>query len=238
MNGPNATLYYRYGAHELKARYQAHLVLGQIFVLILIGLGFAISSLLPRADLVTIVPIPPRDAARVHIGPPPSIDRTLPKPGGGAKPPTDRIGIPIPVEDSSAISDVIPTQEELSQRLDAISPSGAGDSAFTIDTSGKNFFPDTGVFVPCDSLPVMIRESKPIYPDQAVKTGLEGRVFINALIDQEGTVRKVIVAKSSGVECLDRSAANAAWHCLYRPAIQNGHPIAVWVTYPVVFRLQ
>ena len=238
MNGPNATLYYRYGAHELKARYQAHLVLGQIFVLILIGLGFAVSSILPHDDAVTIVPVRPRDTVRIHIPLPPTIRPEPPKPGGGAKPPTDRIGIPVPVEDSSAISDVFPTQEELSQRLDEMASTGSGDSAFIIDTSTEDFFLDTGVFVPCDSLPVMIREAKPIYPDQAIKTGLEGRVFINALIDQGGTVRKVIVAKSSGVECLDRSAANAAWLCLYRPAIQNGHPIAIWVTYPVVFRLQ
>ena len=39
-------------------------------------------------------------------------------------------------------------------------------------------------------------------------------------------------------EELDSAATKAAWKCLYRPAIQNGHPLSVWVTYPVAFRLK
>jgi TonB family protein len=47
------------------------------------------------------------------------------------------------------------------------------------------------------------------------------------------------VAKSSGSNVgFDEAAVEAALQCIYKPAIQNGQPVAVWVTYPVEFKLK
>ena len=238
MSRSNATLYYRYGAYELKARYQTHLALSQMLVLILIGLGLTISSFIPKEQTVIIAPPRRLDTVRITIGPPPTIIKRIPNGGGGAKPPVERGLIPVPVDDSSADADLIQSRDELASMFDSGSSTDTGDSSFSIDTIGTDFFPDRGVFVSCDSLPVMIRESTPEYPSQAIQVGLEGRVTIQVLVDKEGVVRDAAVLVSSGVACFDEAAVKSGRLCRYRPAIQNGHAIAVWVTYPVVFRLR
>ncbi|MBI5267800.1 MAG: energy transducer TonB [candidate division Zixibacteria bacterium] len=236
MNGSNSTLYYRYGAYELKARYQANLLMAQMLVLILIGLGLAVWSVIPKGQTVVISPLQPRHESRVEIPPPPRIIPPTPQPGGHTKPPVDHAIIPVPVDDSPE-TDPIPTREERAIGSGLDSSIGIGDSSLSVDPGQTELLLDPTVFVPCDSLPVMIREVKPDYPPQAIRAGLEGRVTLQVLVDKEGGVRKVVVLVSSGLECLDIAAVNSARLCRYRPAIQNGHPIAVWVTYPVVFRL-
>ena len=47
-------------------------------------------------------------------------------------------------------------------------------------------------------------------------------------IDIDGTVKDVVIEQSSGDDCVDKAAANCAatgWH--YKPAMQNGQPVAV-----------
>lgn len=237
MNGSNATLYYRYGAYELKARYQANLLLSQILVFILIGIGLAIWNIIPKSQTVVIAPLRPHHESRLDIGRPPTITQPTPKPGGHTKPPVDHAMIPVPVDDSAADANLIPTREDIAIGSGADSLTGIGDSSLSIDTGGADLILDPTVFVPCDSLPVMIREVKPDYPPQAIRAGLEGRVTLQVLVDKEGGVRNVVVLVPSGLECLDIAAVKSARLCRYRPAIQNGHPITVWVTYPVVFRL-
>ena len=48
-----------------------------------------------------------------------------------------------------------------------------------------------------------------------------------------------VITKSSGSAAgFDEAALAAAWEIRYVPATQNGHPVAVWVTYKVSFRLK
>ncbi len=102
--------------------------------------------------------------------------------------------------------------------------------------------PDTGFpaedeFVPVDEYPEMIYQEIPVYPPKAESAGIEGYVWIQALVDSTGTVRKAKVAKSSGVKSLDSAAVAAAPKCRYKPAVAHGRPVAVWVTYKVTFAL-
>ena len=60
---------------------------------------------------------------------------------------------------------------------------------------------------------------------------------MKALVDREGKVRQAMVAKSSGTASLDEAAVQAAYKNRFKPGIQNGRPVAVWVTYKVDFTL-
>ena len=44
--------------------------------------------------------------------------------------------------------------------------------------------------------------------------------------------------KSSGTPALDEAAVAVAHKCKFKPAIQNGRPVAMWVTYKVDFILE
>ena len=95
--------------------------------------------------------------------------------------------------------------------------------------------PDTLVAV--DRMPELIYRSIPDYPADAKKQGIEGDVWIKALVDKQGNTVKALVAKSSGVPSLDKSALSAAHKCRYEPAVQGDKPVAVWVKFKVKFTL-
>lgn len=107
-----------------------------------------------------------------------------------------------------------------------------------VKKSATKGLPAEDEFVPVEQMPELIKAVKPLYPEEAAKKKLTGKVLIRALIDKNGDPVKVKVAKSSGNELLDKSALEAAKQNKYKPAIQNRQPVAVWITYPVEFKLE
>jgi TonB family protein len=92
-------------------------------------------------------------------------------------------------------------------------------------------------FVGIDTLPQMIFEQPPTYSADAFRDRLPGTTWIKALIDSTGHVKNAVVGRSSGIPALDTAAVAAAYGCLFNPAWQRGHPVALWVTYQVKFKL-
>jgi protein TonB len=88
-----------------------------------------------------------------------------------------------------------------------------------------------------DRIPVMTYYHEPEYPRFADRAGLEGTVWVMALISSTGAVEEVRIGRSSGTASLDLAATSAAWRCEWRPGIQNAQPVAVWVSYKVEFKL-
>lgn len=77
----------------------------------------------------------------------------------------------------------------------------------------------------------------PTYPRAARRQGAQGPVWLRLRVGADGAVRAVALARGSGHPALDRAAMDAArsWH--FRPARQDGRPVAADLTYRVVFRL-
>ncbi|MDA8793812.1 energy transducer TonB, partial [Bacteriovoracaceae bacterium] len=67
------------------------------------------------------------------------------------------------------------------------------------------------------SMPKVLNEIRPVYPEEMKKKGIEGNVVMNILIDQKGNVRDVKVVKSMGPE-FDQAAINAMKRFEFRPA--------------------
>ena len=114
----------------------------------------------------------------------------------------------------------------------------AGDGGdIKVDIKEDDYLPAQGEFVAAEIQPEMIKEVTPDYPRLARQASLEGKVFVTALVDKEGNVRDAKIAKSSGTPSLDEAALKAALLNKFKPAIQNGRPVACWVTYKVDFVL-
>lgn len=239
MHDPNREPFSSYGAFALKARYQHNFVLSQLSVTGLIAVALAVSILWPQ-DRVVSIPIELKrpDSIIVDFGPVPKIE--WPIPTNGKRPPKTEIEsyiVPEPVPDDEAVDTSIYTRHELSGMHDGDSV-GVGEGVLNpIDTSLGDHFSESPEFTICEIPPEILETVAPDYPALAQKAGLTGKVTIQALVDTSGSVRKVIVAKSSGVPMLDAAAEKAAWKCRYKPGVQSGRPIRVWVTYPVVFKL-
>lgn len=75
-----------------------------------------------------------------------------------------------------------------------------------------------------------------IYPDQARKEGLEGKVILNVLITENGDVEDINILKSLSKGC-DDAAIAAVKLTKWQPAKSKDTPVKVWVGIPVVFRL-
>ena len=88
-----------------------------------------------------------------------------------------------------------------------------------------------------DQLPEVIRRDAPEYPRLAKQAGLEGDVWIAALVDERGRVADAKLHESSGTASLDEAALMMAKNAEYKPALRNGRAVATWITYVVRFSL-
>ncbi len=135
-----------------------------------------------------------------------------------------KVWVTYPVEFTLADEEEISAVDSMGDSIEAeIDP---GDSLPSPDDS-----------IPVEIMPKVIYQASPEFPHQAKKAGITGTVFVKALVDEEGKVLKAIVSKSSGTVTLDEAALQAAYKCEYKPGIQDGRPVKVWVTYEVEFKL-
>jgi protein TonB len=75
------------------------------------------------------------------------------------------------------------------------------------------------------------------YPDFARKAGIEGRVFVQFVVNEEGNVVQPTVTR--GVhKLLNEEALRAVQQLDCKPGMQRGNPVKVRMSLPVTFRLQ
>ena len=87
-----------------------------------------------------------------------------------------------------------------------------------------------------DVMPVVVTRVMPKYPDAARKDHLEGKVYLNVLVDAKGRVEKVEVLKSDATT-FNEAAIASAKEWTFKPALKDGEPVATRVTIPFQFRL-
>ena len=79
-------------------------------------------------------------------------------------------------------------------------------------------------------------QKRVIYPEIARKAGIEGKVYIQAFIDEKGDVIKTKILKGIGSGC-DESAMKAVKETKFTPAKQEDKLVKVQVVVPVLFKL-
>ncbi len=95
-----------YGAYELKARYQQHLLFAMgltfAFVCLVLASAWAVSILLPQDTIVTLPDRVGPTETIIDIPPPPPIERSRPQTAEEPLAGQTRVGIPTPVSDEDA----------------------------------------------------------------------------------------------------------------------------------------
>jgi len=79
--------------------------------------------------------------------------------------------------------------------------------------------------------------SKLQYPELAKKAGLEGKVVLRVLVRRNGSVKKYLV-ESTDSELFNKAAGDAVMKTQFLPALQNGKPVACWLSVPISFKLR
>jgi len=80
-------------------------------------------------------------------------------------------------------------------------------------------------------------QSKIKYPEIAKRAGIEGKVFVQSFIDENGNVTEAKVIKGIGTGC-DEAALNAVKSTKFTPGKQKGIPVKVQVLIPIMFKLE
>ena len=84
--------------------------------------------------------------------------------------------------------------------------------------------------------PRKVVDVAPVYPELAIKAGVEGIVIIEATLEANGRVANATVLR--GKPLLDEAALEAVRKWVYTPTLVNGIPTPVIMTVTVTFRLK
>ena len=230
-----------YGAYELKSKYQRNFLYGTGLTFGTVVLILLVAWFVSREDEIDIGAAPTLVIKTVaDLGPPPSIARKPPQVAVQApQTAAPKVGIPKPVADDEVLDEdvVLATRDELAEIVAPDIATVAGDGDIEIDISEDDYLPAPDEFVPVEIYPEMIHQAPLEYPRLAKQAGITGDVWVQALVDKDGNVRDTRVGKSTGTVSLDDAAIKQAKKCKFKPGIQNGRPIACWVTYKVEFTL-
>lgn len=82
-----------------------------------------------------------------------------------------------------------------------------------------------------------IEAPQPVYPNMSKRLGEQGKVVLRVLVDETGKANQVVVQTSSGFARLDEAGRQAALRAHFKPYIEDGRAVAVYVIVPLNFSL-
>jgi len=82
-----------------------------------------------------------------------------------------------------------------------------------------------------------IRAPQPVYPSLSRRMGEQGVVTLRVLVNEQGRAEQASVQQSSGFSNLDEAGRQAAMRALFKPYLEDGKAIPVYVIVPINFRM-
>lgn len=82
-----------------------------------------------------------------------------------------------------------------------------------------------------------IKAPQPDYPLMAKRAGEQGKVMLRILVNEKGLPESVELQKTSGSARLDEAAKQAAFRARFKPYMEDGKTVAVYVIVPITFQL-
>lgn len=82
-----------------------------------------------------------------------------------------------------------------------------------------------------------IHAPQPVYPQLSRRMGEQGKVILRILVNEKGLPDQVLVQTSSGSPRLDEAGRQAALRALFKPYLEDGRAVAVFVIVPLNFQL-
>ena len=236
--GPETSVpaYRQYGAYELKSVFQRYMTLGvaisagiNILLILMAVAAIYLNQKLAEQHKMKVVVVPFQ-----QLQPPPLSKQQVEQVKVAQQVAPPAVGIPVPVPDAQA-----PQQQQLASLEDINRASAgavtSGGNDIVIAAPPQEEGPAPGAYVYRDDEPVLVKPVAPKYPDLARASGIEGKVVLNVLVGVDGKVQNVVVQQ--GVPVLNEAAIEAVRQYLFKPALANNKPVAVWVAVPISFKL-
>src|SRR5690606_38550688 len=101
--------------------------------------------------------------------------------------------------------------------------------------------PPEHVFVAVEQMPELVGgiqglQGRIQYPEMARRAGIEGRVFVQFVVNEQGVPSDIRVVRGIGGGA-DEAAVAAVRESRFTPGLQRGRPVKVRMSLPVTFRL-
>jgi protein TonB len=206
---------------DLRLRYKKTFELGLIF-----ALAFVIFFLFFLRDFQIEVKETKADVPEIKVEDIPQTEQIKRPP----PPPRPAVAVPSESEDIPDDETIESTELDLSELPPPPPPPKEDDAA-------------AGIFVAYDEAPEPIGGFAAIqrnlkYPEIARKAGIEGTVYVEAVIDEKGNVVQTAIVKSLGHSGCDEAAIAAIRSVKWKPAKQRDKAVKVRISIPVKFRLK
>ncbi|HMN16326.1 MAG TPA: energy transducer TonB [Ignavibacteriaceae bacterium] len=151
-------------------------------------------------------------------------------------PPPPKPPIPIEAPSSDVLEDIEigDTEIDITEQIEAPPPPPKEDKKIVEE--------EPVYFVAVEEMPEPVGgiaeiQKKIVYPEIAKRAGVEGKVYVLAFVNEQGTVTDAKIMKGIGAGC-DEAALDAVKKTKFKPGKQRGKPVKVQVSIPVVFKLQ
>jgi periplasmic protein TonB len=238
----------QYGGIDLKKNYRKYfsgglgISIGLHILILLLYIGY--NWFMQEDDVI----VPKRKIRNIsELAPPPSLTEEVqqavpleaPPPGAEIKP---NFGIPIPVPEAIAVVDVMP---DINTQPTSDVGTGSGPVEGTSSTPQLEIKapveegdPNKDDFIDVSEEPKPVQDIQKlvVYPPNAQRTNIEGKVVVSALVGEDGKVKKVEVEKSDH-PWLDQAAIEAMMKARFTPAKQGDKAVKVWYTQTIIFKL-
>ncbi|MDE0190262.1 MAG: energy transducer TonB [Gammaproteobacteria bacterium] len=76
-----------------------------------------------------------------------------------------------------------------------------------------------------ETLPIV--KVAPVYPDEAVREGIEGHVLLEFVVTESGAVRDPVVLEAEPPGVFDQAALDAVGKFKYKPKVVDGEPVEI-----------
>lgn len=225
-----------YGAFELKKNYKKNFVIGissaAVIHLLIIIAAFIIS---PKEDEENTITVRMKIIPYNEIGPPPSIiEKETPTKNITAEKPT--FGNPVAAKKGEKVSEFeVPNESSssVSGEVKVEEPKA--------EPKKEEKKVEEPYLVSVDMMPEPFGGMKEIqrlliYPKAARNEQIEGKVFVKAFINSQGSVTRAEIVKGLGYGC-DEEAIRIIRMTSFRPGKQNGRYVNVQMTIPILFSL-
>ncbi|MCO4291265.1 TonB family protein [Solitalea sp. MAHUQ-68] len=250
-----------YGAYDLRKQYSKNMKKGTILAIIFFSLGVAapviariISGVIPEDNDIKVV------QANELMAPPP-VDKTQPPP-----PPPPSEPPPPPVRSTIKFTPPVikkdeevrdeeppPVQDEIKAEVSTQTVKGNDDAPATVEEpvigtgTGNEVVEDTQeIFYHVEENPEYPGGMEQIgrfisktlrYPPMARENGVQGRVTVTFVVEKDGSITDVQVLRGIGSGCDEEAARVVKAMPKWKPGKQNGKPVRVHFSLPIMFRL-
>ena len=166
-------------------------------------------------------------------------------PNGMMEHPRDNIVATDTIRNDSAEEPILLEGEVMAPVPDSLEEDGEVTEGFVVPWRDESDEPE--VYMIVDEMPEFPGGDKELYqfiadnvkyPAEAKEKGIRGIVYVNFIVEPDGSVSDIKVLRGIGGGCDEEAVRVVESMPKFKPGIQNGEAVRVSYTVPVIFRLE